>query len=108
LRNLPVGKAASLQLSQVANVTEGTVLGEYDRYNLQRMLTLGADVVGEDLGRATEHVEQAVAGALKEMEQLEKPIRDAGGSPPKVNVNIRGQVQPMRELFDGLTSGLGV
>src|SRR5207249_11636314 len=44
-----------LQLGQVAEVTNGTVLGEYDRYNMQRMLTLDANISGEDLGRVSRH-----------------------------------------------------
>ena len=31
---------------------DGTALGEYDRYNMQRMLTLSANIAGEDLGRS--------------------------------------------------------
>jgi len=61
---------------------------------MQRMLTLGANVEGEDLGRAAERVDRAIA--------------DAGAPPPRVNVTVRGQVTPMRELFGGLTNGLGV
>ena len=61
---------------------------------MQRMLTLGANVAGEDLGRAADRVDQA--------------IRDAGELPPKVTVAVRGQIAPMRDLFGGLTAGLGV
>jgi len=59
--NAPNGQ--QLQLQQVADVTNSTVLGEYDRYNMQRMLTLGANVAGEDLGRAADRVEKAIADA---------------------------------------------
>jgi multidrug efflux pump subunit AcrB len=75
-------------------VTEGTVLGEYDRYNMQRMLTLAANVHGEDLGRAADKVSAAVARA--------------GNPPAGVTVTIRGQVVPMREMFGGLQTGLFV
>src|SRR5205807_9250314 len=83
-----------LDLRQVADVTEGTVVGEYDRYNMQRMFTLGANVSGEDLGRVSDEVERA--------------IKQVGAPPPKVHVAVRGQVAPMREMFGGLTYGLGV
>ena len=45
---------------------DGTVLGQYDRYNMQRMITLSANVSGEDLGRVADDVDHAVAdtGAL--------------------------------------------
>jgi multidrug efflux pump subunit AcrB len=61
---------------------------------MQRMVTLGANVSGEDLGRAADRVEEAV--------------RRAGAPPAGVNVAVRGQVTPMNELFGGLQVGLGV
>jgi multidrug efflux pump subunit AcrB len=94
VKNIPVGRSqdASIELRNVADVTEGTVLGEYDRYNMQRMLTLGANVSGEDLGSAAERV----ADALKRV-----------GAPPQgVNVALRGQIVPMQEMFHGLQTGL--
>lgn len=96
VRSIPIASKGGeqLQLRQVADVTDGTMQGQYDRYNMQRMLTLDANVEGEDLGRATAHIEQA--------------IHDAGAPPPRVNVTVRGQIAPMKELFDGLTNGLGV
>jgi multidrug efflux pump subunit AcrB len=93
VRNVPItsGSGAHLTLRDVANVTEGTVLGEYDRYNMQRMLTLSANISGEDLGRATAHVTDAIARV--------------GATPQGVNIAVRGQVVPMRELFGGLRMG---
>jgi multidrug efflux pump subunit AcrB len=96
VKNVPIAtrEGGQLQLRQVADVSDATVPGQYDRYNMQRMFTLGANVEGEDLGRASARVDQA--------------IRDAGAPPPRVTVTVRGQVAPMRELFGGLTNGLGV
>jgi multidrug efflux pump subunit AcrB len=59
---------------------------------MQRMLTLSANISGEDLGHAAGRVQQA--------------IRDAGKPPDRVNVTVRGQVQPMAEMFGGLSVGL--
>ena len=74
-------------------MTDGTALGEYDRYNMQRMLTLSANIHGEDLGRAAARVQQAINGT--------------GKPPDRVNVTVRGQVEPMAEMFGGLRrSGL--
>jgi multidrug efflux pump subunit AcrB len=67
-------------------------MGEYDRYNMQRMVTLGANVSGEDLGRAADRVTEA--------------LRRVGAPPAGVNVALRGQVTPMAELFGGLRTGL--
>jgi multidrug efflux pump subunit AcrB len=94
VKTLPITRSAGgqIDLRNVATVTDGTVLGEYDRYNMQRMLTLSANVSGEDLGRAAAQVRQAIS--------------DAGKPPNGVNVTMRGQVQPMVEMFDGLRIGL--
>ena len=40
----PPQRADSFNQREVADVTDGTVLGEYDRYNMRRMLTLGANI----------------------------------------------------------------
>jgi multidrug efflux pump subunit AcrB len=94
VKNLPIARrtAQQIDLRNVASVTDGTALGEYDRYNMQRMLTLSANISGEDLGHAAARVQQA--------------IRDAGKPPARVQVIVRGQVQPMAEMFGGLSVGL--
>jgi multidrug efflux pump subunit AcrB len=84
----------SLLLRDVADVAPSTMPGEYDRYNMKRMLTLTANVVGEDLGRAAGRVD----AALKET-----------GAPPKgVVVDVRGQIAPLREILGGLAVGLAL
>lgn len=81
-------------LSDVAGVRYGTTPGEMDRYNMQRMVTIIANVEGEDLGRAAQQVRAAIARA---------------GTPPRgVSVNIRGQIPAMNETFFALESGLAV
>src|SRR5688572_14435729 len=94
VRNIPVASRQGQQigLGQVASVTNGTIQGQYDRYNMQRMLTLGANVSGEDLGRVATRIDAA--------------IKAAGELPLKTNVAVRGQIAPLHELFGGLTSGL--
>jgi multidrug efflux pump subunit AcrB len=96
VKNIVVAHSGDGQINvrNVADVSQGTVLGEYDRYNMQRMLTLAANVHGEDLGRAADKVSAAVARA--------------GNPPAGVTVTIRGQVVPMREMFGGLQTGLFV
>jgi multidrug efflux pump subunit AcrB len=94
VKNLPIARRSGgqIDLRNVAGVTDGTALGEYDRYNMQRMLTLSANISGEDLGRAAARVQQAIS--------------DTGKPPDRVNVTVRGQVQPMAEMFGGLRLGL--
>jgi multidrug efflux pump subunit AcrB len=94
LLNLPVtatgGKAVPLR--SFAQIAEGTAVGQYDRYNMARVVSVGANVEGADLGAATEAVEGALAS-------LERP---AG-----VSVVVRGQSVPLRGLTEGLVKGLG-
>ena len=94
VKNIPISRSQDVQidLRNVAEVTQGTVLGEYDRYNMQRMLTLGANIAGEDLGGAADQVSRALA--------------KADAPPQGVNVAVRGQVVPMQDMFNGLELGL--
>jgi multidrug efflux pump subunit AcrB len=94
IRNIPVASHGKDQIlmRNVAKIHKGTILGEYDRYNLQRTLYLTANISGEDLGRVAKAVRKAVA--------------EAGDPPRGVNVSIRGQVSTMEKLFGGLGSGL--
>jgi RND family efflux transporter MFP subunit len=83
---------AQLLLRDVANVREGTMPGEYDRLDMFRLVSLTANVHGEDLGRAAGRIQQAL---------------QAAGEPPEgVRVEVRGQVEPMRQMFTGLGLGL--
>lgn len=94
--NVPVMPSGATRplLGDVATVSQQTAIGEYNRYNQQRMITLTANVHGADLGTASEEVFAAVARA--------------GEPPAGVSVSVRGQVAPMRETLDGLTVGLGL
>jgi multidrug efflux pump subunit AcrB len=96
IMNVPVMQngAARPLLSDVATVTQGTAIGEYNRYNQQRMITLTANVHGEDLGTASDEVFAAVSRT--------------GDPPGGVTVSVRGQVAPMQQTLDGLRSGLGL
>ena len=68
--------------------------GEIDRDMSQRYLTLTANVEGEDMGRASRQVAQAIAAA---------------GEPPRgVRVEPMGQLPPMIEMFEALGIGLAV
>ena len=84
----------SVLMRDVARVRRGTMPGEYDRYNMKRSISLTANVEGEDLGAAARRVTEAIERA---------------GAPPKgVNVDIRGQIAPMREMLGGLAVGLAM
>jgi multidrug efflux pump subunit AcrB len=94
LGTLPVGKPGEkrVPLSSVADIIEGKQPGEYDRYNMRRVIGVTANIHGEDLG--------TVAG------RIAKAIDAAGARPAGVNVDVRGQIVPMQQMFNGLTVGL--
>jgi multidrug efflux pump subunit AcrB len=96
LRVMPVtgGGVAKPLLGDLARIENATIVGEYDRVNGQRMVTLTANVAGEDLGRVLDRVNVAV-------EQAGEPPRGA-------SVTVRGQIGAMSETFTNITAGLVV
>ncbi len=96
LKNVPLSGTAGrpLLLQNVASVAERATVGEYDRYNMQRTITLSANVFGEDTGRLDRRVSLALA-------QL-------GALPAKVTVAVRGQIAALRQMLDGLRTGLAL
>jgi multidrug efflux pump subunit AcrB len=76
----------------VADVKESTMPGQIDRYNQRRVVSLTGNIQGTDLGDVAVRVSKAMEAA--------------GPAPQGVNVDVRGQVTPMRELFDNLENGL--
>ncbi len=93
LRNVPLSlrDGRPMLLQNVASVTPGTAVGEYDRYNMQRTITISANVSGEDLGRVDRRLSQALG---------------AGSVPAKVTVAVRGQIAALHQMLDGLRTGL--
>jgi multidrug efflux pump subunit AcrB len=96
LRVVPVtsGEGAMPLLGDVAQIENATIVGEYDRVNGQRMVTLTANVAGEDLGRALTEVRNA--------------IRRAGDPPRGTTVAVRGQIAAMADTFANISAGLVV
>jgi multidrug efflux pump subunit AcrB len=94
LENVPVAvrDGRPVLLRNIADVAEGTTPGQYSRYNMQRMITVTANVEGTDLGSAAREIRAALAGL--------------GEPPARVSVALRGQVVPMEQMLDGLQTGL--
>ena len=59
----PVNPLVNLMVRDVATVRKGMRPGEFDRAMSQRYLTLTANVEGEDMGRASRQVAQAIDAA---------------------------------------------
>jgi multidrug efflux pump subunit AcrB len=67
-------------------------MGEVDRYNMQRVVSLTANIHGEYLGDAAKQIEQAIGRV---------------GAPPRgVSVAVRGQIPPLEQTVSGLRIGL--
>src|SRR5262249_43804336 len=94
LRVMPVtaGGSSYPLLGDVAQIENSTIIGEYDRFNGQRMVTMSANAFGEDLGRIANRVEQA--------------INRAGPPPRGATIAVRGQIAPMRETLTNIAAGL--
>ncbi|HEY2014461.1 MAG TPA: efflux RND transporter permease subunit, partial [Bryobacteraceae bacterium] len=76
----------------LAAVSLGTTMGEVDRYNMQRMVSLTANIHGKVLGDAAKDVRAALLRA---------------GDPPRgVTVSVRGQLPPLEDTVSGLRIGL--
>jgi multidrug efflux pump subunit AcrB len=79
-------------LRDVATVQPGHTDAEVDRYNMQRMISLTANVHGKTLGDVARDVRMALGRA---------------GAPPRgTTVEVRGQIAPLEETFVGLRNGL--
>jgi multidrug efflux pump subunit AcrB len=90
----PEKKLKELPLRNISQITEGTAMGEYERYNMQRLITVRANIYGDDL-----------AGAAR---QVHRALNELGTPPEGVTVAVRGQVVPMQDMQDGLRRGLAL
>jgi multidrug efflux pump subunit AcrB len=96
VENIPVmpGQFQHPLIGDLARVEDGTIMGEYDRRNGFRMLTLSANMAGHDLGKLAKSLDAA--------------MRRAGAPPRGTTVQMRGQIAPMRETFTNLAVGVGL
>ena len=96
VRNIPIlaDNRESMLLRDVATVHPATIVAEYDRYNMARMVTVTANIEGASVGTAAAAVDAAVASL---------------GEPPKrVSIAMRGEVAPMTQLLSALRGGLAL
>lgn len=79
-------------LRDVAVVGQGSTLGEIDRYNMQRMVSLTANTHGKPLGDVAKDIRNA--------------LKRTGNPPRGTTVEVRGQIAPLEETLLGLRNGL--
>lgn len=97
LAALPIGnhEGQPLMLRDVAQISTGTMAGQFDRYNMKREITLTANIAGEDLGSVARQVQTVLTRLDRE-----------GKRPKGVTTEIRGQIPPLRQILSGLGVGL--
>jgi multidrug efflux pump subunit AcrB len=81
-----------VMLRDVASIKEVTIPGAIDRYNMRRFISLTANLATNDLGSIRSQIDAA--------------ILSAGEKPRGASVDIRGQLEPLQQLFTGLRYGL--
>ena len=94
LQSLPVMEDGSARplLGDVAEVKTGKVFGLIERYNMQRVVSLVANVHGISLGDASNAICEAVSRA---------------GAPPRgVTVSLRGEIPTLDQTTSALAYGL--
>lgn len=95
LSNIPVKSAngGTVLLRTIAKLEQGTAVGTYERYNMVRIVSITASIHDIDFGSAIKAVRKAIA--------------EVGPAPDgKTKVDLRGQVAPFNQLYDGFSSGL--
>jgi multidrug efflux pump subunit AcrB len=79
-------------LSDVASIRTGTAFGEVERYNMQRVVSLTANIHGEPLGTVATEIHRKLAS-------LPAPPRGT-------TLHVRGQIPALEETVSGLSTGL--
>jgi multidrug efflux pump subunit AcrB len=95
VEGLPVARGTSgaqTLVGDVAHVSLGTTLGLVERYNMQRVVSLTANIHGLSLGAATRQIQAALA--------------HVGEAHRGVSLNVRGQVPALQQTVSGLRTGL--
>jgi multidrug efflux pump subunit AcrB len=94
LNDLPImqNRQARPTLSDVATIERGRTFGQVERYNMQRIVSITANIHGKPLNEAETEIRAAIA--------------KAGAAPRGVTVNVRGHIPPFQETMEGLRTGL--
>jgi multidrug efflux pump subunit AcrB len=98
-----------LLLRDIAQLTPGSMPGQFDRYNMKREISLTANLAGRDLGSVSRRISTVLAD-VKKKDDAEKVELEKQGSPKlgRVTHEVRGQIPPMRQMVSGLGMGLGL
>lgn len=86
------GENVPTLLRDVASLSTDETYGEYHRRNMQRMVTVTANVHETDLG-------SAALAVREKLDELPEPPRG-------VTVSVRGQLAPLSEIFENFRLGV--
>jgi multidrug efflux pump subunit AcrB len=94
VEQIPVGKVNdnTVYLRDIASWSKGNSIGEYDRINQQRFITVTANIYQKDLGTSVADVNAA--------------IKKLGSLPQGVKVYLRGQSEVLDQTISELSTGL--
>jgi multidrug efflux pump subunit AcrB len=95
IMNIPVHSDTrpNVLLRNLADIKQGTAIGTYERYNMNRVVSVTANIHDADLGRVRADIDRALAEL--------GPTADA-----RTTVDMRGQWVPLSQLIDGFRSGI--
>lgn len=89
---IAVGSNPKVYFRDIASWKKSTTIGEYDRINQQRFITVTANIHNKDLGRAIIDVKKAIS--------------NSGEVPKGMKINLRGQAELLSQTFSELGTGL--
>lgn len=94
INQIPIGKSGEnmVYLRDIADWKTTNTIGEYDRINQQRFITLTANIYKKDLGNAAKDINSAIMGL--------------GELPQGVKVYLRGQSEMLAQTTAELSTGL--
>lgn len=97
LENLPITSmnGDTSPLKKYANIVSAPKVGEYDRYNMQRTITVTANLHGIDLGHAALEINKKLAEISKQ-------------TPKGTEIRLGGQMPALGKMLNSLTFGLAL
>jgi multidrug efflux pump subunit AcrB len=95
-----------LLLRDVAHLTQSTMPGEFDRYNMKRELSLTSNFEDSDLGSISSSVGQILSEVKRNDDLAKDELAKAGEKPGRITYELRGQIPPLMQMLSGLGIGL--
>lgn len=99
-------ETSPLLLRDVAQISQSTMPGEFDRYNMKRELSLTANLDGANLGSISGEISKILDRVKQDDDTAKDVLVKAGEKPGRISYEIRGQIPPLRQMLSGLGVGL--